>query len=330
MCGFDLKAIHSIPSVGELKHNANVESLVNLTEKGKKGEQADDDLGSSLRVIDPADKLTISLRDSIVSARPLQESFADRNSVVRKSLSGKVSVHERDLPRGSRFDDDDQDAVASIVTGDSHHSSLRLDDVYYHGHGQKRLHAAPRAPLVELDLNDDSHQSLQTKLVSHGQADQVRAAQDNTILTHNAPRAAASQDMRTAPKTSVVVMNGSAAYARDLTRGARSRLSRLGFEGALQDTPLPASLAPHAASGAGLGSGGVIDLLAEASDPLALHEVTVQFAGVKFGSLVPGSRGRTGSAAASFYDAHCPKRVYFSYQFYTCMPTRTEILRLVT
>jgi hypothetical protein len=33
--------------------------------------------------------------------------------------------------------------------------------------------------------------------------------------------------MRTAPKTSVVVMSGSAAYARDLTRGARSRLSRL-------------------------------------------------------------------------------------------------------
>ena len=50
-----------------------MESLVNLTEKGKKGEQAEDDhLGSSLRVIDPADKLTVSLRDSIVSARPLQ------------------------------------------------------------------------------------------------------------------------------------------------------------------------------------------------------------------------------------------------------------------
>ena len=29
-----------------------------------------------------------------------------------------------------------QDAVASIVTGDSHHSSIRLDDVYYHTHGQ--------------------------------------------------------------------------------------------------------------------------------------------------------------------------------------------------
>ena len=121
----------------------------------------------------------------------------------------------------------------------------------------------------------------------------------------------------------------------------------MGFEGALQDTPLPASLAPHAAAGTGLGSGGVIDLLSEASDPLSLHEITVQFAGVKvckcawvillfqrpfvgqFGTLVPVGRGRTGSAAASFYDSHCPKRVYFSYQFYTCMPTRTEILRLV-
>ena len=49
----------------------------------------------------------------------------------------------------------------------------------------------------------------------------------------------------------------------------------------------------------------------------------------QFGTLVPVGRGRTGSAAASFYDSHCPKRVYFSYQFYTCMPTRTEILRLV-
>ena len=48
-----------------------MEALVSLTDKGKKGDQ-EFDLGSSLRVIDPVDRLTISLRDSIVSAGPLQ------------------------------------------------------------------------------------------------------------------------------------------------------------------------------------------------------------------------------------------------------------------
>lgn len=36
-------------------------------------------------------------------------------------------------------------------------------------------------------------QSLQTRLVSHGQTDRVRAAQDNTLLTHLPSKAAASQ-----------------------------------------------------------------------------------------------------------------------------------------
>ena len=48
-----------------------MEGLVSLTDKGKKGDQ-EVDLGSSLRVIEPSDKLTISLRDSIVSAGHLQ------------------------------------------------------------------------------------------------------------------------------------------------------------------------------------------------------------------------------------------------------------------
>jgi hypothetical protein len=99
---------------------------------------------------------------------------------------------------------------------------------------------APRAPLAELDLNEDTQvkgllksivtwafnkykyvcakvdkhfrvprdkhsllaQSLQTKLVSHGQADQARP-QDNSILTHLSHKAAA----QVSSNINTVIMN---------------------------------------------------------------------------------------------------------------------------
>jgi hypothetical protein len=51
-----------------------------------------------------------------------------------------------------------------------------------------------------------------------------------------------NEEMRIAPKTSLVGIQSNAAHVRELSRGARSRLSRHGFDGALQDTPLEAAL----------------------------------------------------------------------------------------
>lgn len=74
-----------------------------------------------------------------------------------------------------------------------------------------------------------------------------------------------------------------------------------------------------------------IDLDLEVTDPLAKHEVTLQFAA--FRSLCGGAGGP--SAAASDGDggmgrpvATTPTSLYFTYQFYTCLPTRTERMLL--
>ncbi|CAN0446176.1 unnamed protein product [Scytosiphon promiscuus] len=54
-----------------------------------------------------------------------------------------------------------------------------------------------------------------------------------------------------------------------------------------------------------------IDLDLEVTDPLAMHEVTLQFA-----------------AFRSLAAATTPTSLYFTYQFYTCLPTRTERMLL--
>ena len=335
MAGFELRAIHSNPAVGEIKHNDNIESLVKMPssdgEKAKDGESADADIIGKLR-FEPEDRLTISLRDSISSSRPLQASFAGKSATGQMNMSftsknGKATIRNDDLP-GSRFQDDDTEAVASIVTGDSEHSSVRLDFDLYRARQRRKEFQQHQSGI---DFNDhipeeDKYfraprnknsllaQSLQTKLISHGQSDK------NARLFGDRERIA-PLEMNTAPNTAIVIMNGNAAYTRDLTRGARSRLSRFGFEGALQDTPLPQSIVV-----VGVRSTNAIDWTVEVNDPLSIHEVSIQFAGCRFGSLVYAAQHET---LAAFYDKNTPKRVYFSFQFYTCMPTRTEILRLV-
>lgn len=69
----------------------------------------------------------------------------------------------------------------------------------------------------------------------------------------------------------------------------------------------------------------VIDLDQEATDPLAKHEITLQFAAFRARAVGvgDGSSGKEGTRTV-------PTSVYFTYQFYTCRPTRTErmVLRL--
>ncbi|KAG5181621.1 hypothetical protein JKP88DRAFT_349186 [Tribonema minus] len=142
--------------------------------------------------------------------------------------------------------------------------------------------------------------------------------------------------------TAAVVGGGSGAGAHDLSRASRTRLSRHGYSDVMRDTshreeavtlmlpllsltplllplppllsqpppplmlPLPLlSLAQPIAKRVNIGL--------ELSDPLALHELTLQFAGY-----------RCPRAAMSL-----PAAVHLTYQFYTCAPLRTERLRLL-
>lgn len=80
----------------------------------------------------------------------------------------------------------------------------------------------------------------------------------------------------------------------ELTRGDQARLSRFGV---------------HVEMAAGTGKAHQYDMKLEKTDPLQRHEVTIQFAAVRG---MPNVRS-----------------VFFTYQFYTLPPTRTEILSVV-
>lgn len=73
-----------------------------------------------------------------------------------------------------------------------------------------------------------------------------------------------------------------------------------------------------------------IDLDLEVTDPLAKHEVTIQFAA--FRSLHSTAGGPKGVAADGGGRTKAvtttPMSLYFTYQFYTCQPTRTERMLL--
>ncbi|CAN0449258.1 unnamed protein product, partial [Ectocarpus sp. 8 AP-2014] len=58
----------------------------------------------------------------------------------------------------------------------------------------------------------------------------------------------------------------------------------------------------------------------EVTDPLAKHEVTLQFAA--FRGLSSGGSGGGDMVSPT------PTSLYFTYQFYTCLPTRTERMLL--
>lgn len=74
-----------------------------------------------------------------------------------------------------------------------------------------------------------------------------------------------------------------------------------------------------------------VDLDLEVTDPLATHEVTLQFAAFRSLSGAVGGpvgvpadgRGDMGGASGT-----TPTSLYFTYQFYTCLPTRTERMLL--
>ncbi|CAM9349847.1 unnamed protein product, partial [Phaeothamnion confervicola] len=98
------------------------------------------------------------------------------------------------------------------------------------------------------------------------------------------------------------VVGGPAPAAPELSRASRTRLSRHGFADVMQD-----SVDGHTDP-----TGRAADLDLEATDPLALHELTLQFAGLR----APRS------------DAPLPESVYFTYQLWNCQPVKTERMEL--
>jgi hypothetical protein len=66
----------------------------------------------------------------------------------------------------------------------------------------------------------------------------------------------------------------------------------------------------------------LVDVELEARDFLSLHDISIQFAGYR----VCSSTFDTNSSSSVYPE---PRSVYFSYQFYSCQPSRTEVMRLL-
>ncbi|CAM9671244.1 unnamed protein product, partial [Hapterophycus canaliculatus] len=69
----------------------------------------------------------------------------------------------------------------------------------------------------------------------------------------------------------------------------------------------------------------------EVTDPLAKHEITLQFAAFRSLCSTAGGPARVGADGGGGMGralATTPTSLYFTYQFYTCLPTRTERMLL--
>ena len=203
---------------------------------------------------------------------------------------------------------------------------------------------------IPRDVNSLLAQSLQAKLMDRGgvgsggvgvayEAMDDYPSQYRDRDRYERPEAVAHGDGRHRAQTSVVHMQGETvtsrpstapvSHTRNLSRASRTRLSSHGFDGALMDSHSHSHSHSHGHSHGHVRdkaySGGSIhvDVDMEATDALSLHDVTIQLAGYRAGHASDGADSDSPTAHPS------PRSVYFSYQFYSCQATRTEVMRLL-
>ncbi len=306
--GFDLKVVH--PSAGELIHGDNVEGLLRMAEGGLRG--ADQTVRSrtpewteQASASDAGDESSLDGRIASVSVRQREDSKFNRKSIA---------------PRGEANDsDDDRSVTESIVTGTSEHSGFRLDPTYYSSITRLSSPNRVRVQLPESSVIRDrgpvpvvQMEGKQSLLGLSMQAvlksvDKQAMQSVGELLVQN------THSGRQLSSKTLASVQGNAIHSRDVSRGAKSRLNRYGFQGAFEDS-----------RGASLGH--VMDVQLEARDPLSLHEINIQFAAFRpVSSAVHSNHGQTNRQSFGF----CPRNVYCSFQFYTCLSTKTEAMRLV-
>ena len=305
--------------------------------------------------------------------------FSVTKQDVVKTLS---SSKDKNKIKGKAYDDGDDDDIQSIadsiVAGDSENSSLRLDALYYTSVGYSkdvnkfewdvvsekssqfgggiypdRLDREAYRGIGFYAPNDRNSllaQSLQLKLISQDHSGMTMLKDRSELMrggVRDNDRSNINQNelLRIAPKT-IVSINSNTSHMRDITRGAKSRLSRYGIDSALIDTPLEAILGSNSHNiddnrrnnnSSSKGKNIVVDIDLEARDELNLHEINIQFAGYRAGSkVVVNNNNNNNNTSSTTNDIQSmkhfeyqPKAIFFSFQFYSCMPTRTEVMRLI-
>lgn len=303
---FDLQAFD--PIKGELSHLDDVDV------------REGDARASTFRDYDAAEEKSNSKK-----FRMGEEKYSGaKDEIVKKSSSIKKPAYKVSTKARRERDNDEESIAESLVEGNSDVCSLRLDPNFYSGRGDADSDAFSVASFrsdnrisVPKDRNSLLYQSMNTKLHTAqprkqqgGEIMQAREVlEPDSVLEQFKPDR--REVMRAVSKTEV----SAPAYSlRELSRGARSRLSRHGYSGVIQDsTGFLDNLQNRATV-----KQAAVDILLEAGDSLSINDITLQFAGYR-----AGAKGLNSTSVAY------PRAIYFSYQFYTCQPTRTEPMRLL-
>eukprot|EP01038_Epipyxis_sp_PR26KG_P004534 gene4534-6404_t len=307
--GFDLIINH--PTKGKLTHGEDVEEYTINEPQSPRVPMPDfDDVQDDAKSIgSPGKRMSKKTFDRTAS------SFA--SSAVRDSYARES-------------DRDDRSLYAQSI--DSEKSSVRLDPGYYSLHGK----AQPKKPFdVESEVSQEDSQSLDnlfvvpknkssllaqsmmSKLV--GKTDLYSKPTTQAGLDGELLMAPHSMNKQIAPKSNATI-GGISSHVRDISRAARSRLNRHGFDGAIMDSDVTQAVGKLRNV---KGMNTLMDIEKEARDPLSTHEISIQFAGfrnIRNCSTFPPNEKSNNTG---------PRSIYCSFQFYNCMPTRTEVMRVL-
>ncbi len=287
LLGFDLRVFH--PLKGEIRKE---DILDNICQQEEDHDRKDSEV----------DMLHVTQVPGTKPSAPAEEvRFRERENFAQRPL-----------------DAEETDSLSeSIVTGDSYHSSVRLDKTFYAYSSitnvQKQGKEDKEQERVDFDMNNfekrDSNKGISRLL---GSAMNVHFSPTDFNNSGNLIAIDGTEGtLKLAKKTSVTVKENRH-FMRELSRGAKSRLSRHGIQDSSNDSttmniPTQQTSVDHKP----------VDITREVSDECRVHEVGIQFVG--FRAAVANETSRLFS----------PRAIYLSYQFYTCSPTRTEPLKLL-
>lgn len=270
----------------------------------------------------------VNVEDDTATTKARKEQAAESSEIAEeKRTSTRTPQKYKPATTGpkrqpSGHDDDAMSVSDSLVGGDSEAPTLRLDTRYYvdksKGTQAHNENARPSDGFSVSSAHSSNGQfvlprdALSVSLWSRAVATKLGT---NAMLkvpsaTGNASKPTSNFGSRPAARHIDLTTERPSAtdsHFRDLSRGAKSRLNRHGFDHAIDDSgrrmrPSPSLLKDDRMS-----------IETEATDPLSLHDISLQFAGFRPSSSTVGT----------------PKNVFFTFQFYTCEPTKSEVLRLL-
>jgi hypothetical protein len=220
--------------------------------------------------------------------------------------------------KSSRYDDDNSSVVESIVSGDSHRSTLRIDrDSYVSKYARKDNRDENSTIGGNRDQDQMTERSDEFTIPRYSEGERLShrdvrassrlmdevmnvkvntAGQNNQLLSgtryHSGqgyelqPSTVGMEGAHVASKT-VISLRGNEHFIRELSRGTKSKLNRHGIQDAMIDTPYAHLTNVMKSSKYSMkdripfGSKQPVDIEMEAYDELSIHEINIQFVGFR-------------------------------------------------